>query len=208
MSQSALKYHEAEEQNDSEPKRRGRPRSQTSKKAILDATNRLLLHGSVQDLSIEGIAKKAGVGKTTIYRWWPNKVAIVLDALNAQLGKTPPLPSTSSKEDAVRKQLERFIRLLKGKNGKIAIEAMAEAQSDEESLTIFYENFMLQHEQILADLIEEGKSNGEFRKNMDTSLAVDMIYGAIVYRLMSGAEALDDAFSKGLPEEAVHILKA
>lgn len=208
MSQSALKYHEAEQQSDTKSKRRGRPRSQTSKKAVLDATNRLLLHGSVQELSIEGIAKKAGVGKTTIYRWWPNKVAIVLDALASQVGKTPPLPTTSTKADAVRKQLERFIRLLKGKNGKIVIEAMAEAQSDEASLTIFYENFMLQHEQILADLIEEGKGTGEFRKGLDTSLAVDMIYGAIVYRLMSGAEALDDTFSNGLPEEAVHILKA
>ncbi|MAF68348.1 MAG: TetR family transcriptional regulator [Micavibrio sp.] len=208
MSQQAHKYHEAETKSEGEKRRRGRPRSQTSKKSVLDATNRLLLHSSVQDLSIEGIAKKAGVGKTTIYRWWPNKVAIVLDALVSQMGNITPLPTTASKAEAVEKQLERFIRLLKGKNGKIVIEAMAEAQSDEESLTVFYERFMLQHEKILADLIEAGKLSGEFRKDLDTSLAVDMIYGSIVYRLMSGAETLDDTFTKNMPVEALFILKA
>ncbi len=55
--------------------RKGRPRSLKSKAAILKATNALLLHMSVQELSIEAIAKKAKVGKTTIYRWWPNKTA-------------------------------------------------------------------------------------------------------------------------------------
>ncbi|MAM35137.1 MAG: TetR family transcriptional regulator [Micavibrio sp.] len=206
MNAQNLKYHEAEK-DEEQTRKRGRPRSQTSKNAILDATNRLLLHSSVQDLSIEGIAKKAGVGKTTIYRWWPHKVAIVLDALSHQLGKTPPLPTTSTKSDAVVKQLERFMRLLKGKNGKILIEAMAEAQSDKETLVTFYESFMLQHEQVLADLIEDGKASGEFRPDIETALAVDMIYGSIVYRLMSGAETLDSQFTSKLPNEALHILQ-
>ena len=99
------------------------------------------------------------------------------------------------------------MRLLKGKNGKILIEAMAEAQSDKEVLVTFYESFMLQHEQVLADLIEEGKESGEFRPDIETALAVDMIYGSIVYRLMSGAETLDTQFTSKLPEEAIHILK-
>ena len=75
MSNASMKYHEPAISEDEE-KRRGRPRSETSKKSILNAVNRLLLHSSVKALSIEAIAKKAGVGKTTIYRWWPNKVAV------------------------------------------------------------------------------------------------------------------------------------
>ena len=100
------------------------------------------------------------------------------------------------------------MRLLKGKNGKILIEVMAEAQANEETLTLFYENFMLQHEETLANLIEGGKENGEFRKDLSTALAVDMIYGSIVYRLMSGAETLDAEFTENLPKEALNILKA
>lgn len=206
MTTATLRYHEPEDSQDNEIKRRGRPRSQTSRKAILNATNRLLLQHSVQELSIEAIAKKANVGKTTIYRWWPNKVAVVVDALVYQLGNTPPLPSTATFAEAVERQLERFMRLLKGKNGKILIEAMAEAQSSQETLSTFYETFMLQHEEILADLIEKGKNAGEFRAELDTAMAVDMIYGAIVYRLMSGAETLESSFVDHLPQEALHIL--
>ena len=206
MSNSAMKYHEPSSSDDQE-KRRGRPRSETSKKSILNAVNRLLLLTSVKDLSIEAIAKKAGVGKTTIYRWWPNKVAVVLDALLYQLGNTPALPTSATKAEAITNQLERFMRLLKGKNGKILIEVMAEAQANEETLTLFYENFMLQHEETLANLIEDGKENGEFRKEISTALAVDMIYGSIVYRLMSGAETLDQDFTTNLPLEALNILQ-
>ncbi len=201
-----MKYHEPSSSDDQE-KRRGRPRSETSKKSILNAVNRLLLLTSVKDLSIEAIAKKAGVGKTTIYRWWPNKVAVVLDALLYQLGNTPALPTSATKAEAITNQLERFMRLLKGKNGKILIEVMAEAQANEETLTLFYENFMLQHEETLANLIEDGKENGEFRKEISTALAVDMIYGSIVYRLMSGAETLDQDFTTNLPLEALNILQ-
>ncbi len=206
MSASTLKYHEPTPSEDGQ-KRRGRPRSETSKKSILNAVNRLLLLSSVKDLSIEAIAKKAGVGKTTIYRWWPNKVAVILDALLSQFGSMQDLPTSSTTAQSVKNQLERFMRLLKGKNGKILIEIMAEAQSSEETLTLFYENFMLQHEEIMANLIEEGKEKGEFRKNLNTALAVDMIYGSIVYRLMSGAETLDEEFTENLPKEAINILK-
>ena len=70
--------------------RKGRPRSEKSRAAILKATNSLLLHMSVQELSIEAIAKRAKVGKTTIYRWWPNKTAVVMDALASQPGVDTP----------------------------------------------------------------------------------------------------------------------
>ena len=58
----------------------GRPRCKVARGAILAATVRLLRETSVRDLAIESIAREAGVGKATIYRWWPNKTAIVIDA--------------------------------------------------------------------------------------------------------------------------------
>ncbi len=82
----------AREQGDM-PARKGRPRSEKSKKNILKATSSLLLHMSVQELSIEAIAKKAKVGKTTIYRWWPNKTAVIMEALSNQPGMQSPMPT-------------------------------------------------------------------------------------------------------------------
>ena len=76
-------------------------RSEASRSAILEATIELLNETTVQKLSIEAIAKRAGVGKTTIYRWWPSKAAVVIDAfMEHHLVKTP-VPEGVSVRDAL-----------------------------------------------------------------------------------------------------------
>ncbi len=185
----------------------GRPRSEHVHQSILDATNKLLLHSPVRDISIEAIAKKAGVGKTTIYRRWPNKIAIILDAISGPMGVIPAPVSGGNAKDLLVRQLERFTRLTRGRGGKVIAEVMAEAQGAPEMTTLFFQNFMVQHEEILASIIEQGKSSRDFREGLDTALAVDMIYGAIFYRLMSVSDPLDQNFSDSLIMEVLRILK-
>jgi len=131
-----------ENEQDAPQGRKGRPRSEKSRKAILKATNALLLHQSVQELSIEAIAKKAKVGKTTIYRWWPNKTAVVMDSLIEQPGMQSPMSTPKDNTEAVVMQLEKLIRLLDSKNGETIAQLFSEAQGDETSLKIFEENFL------------------------------------------------------------------
>ncbi len=185
----------------------GRPRSEKSKHSIIDATNKMLLHMSVRDVSIEAIAKKAGVGKTTIYRWWPNKVGLILDAVSGPMGVLPAPVESADPKDSLLKQLERFSRICRGRGGKIIAELYAEAQGDPELQALFFEKFMLQHEQILASIIQSGKKSGVFRQDLDTALAVDMIYGSVFYHLMSSPEPLDQNFSNNLIMESLRILK-
>ena len=83
------------------PRRPGRPRSEASRQAILDATKRLLDTETVRDLSIERIAKEAGVGKTTIYRWWPSKAAVVIDAFFEAVVPKTPFPEGTSAAEAI-----------------------------------------------------------------------------------------------------------
>lgn len=176
----------------------GRPRSEQARQAILDATNKLLLHMSVRDISIEAIAKKAGVGKTTIYRWWPSKVAIILDALSGPMNVLPAPVSGQDARDLLSRQIERFGRLSRGRGGKVIAEVFAEAQGNAEMLQLFYQGFMLQHEEIMANIIEQGKQNAQFRADLDTAMAVDMVYGAIFYRLMSNPAPLEQNFIDAL----------
>lgn len=176
----------------------GRPRSEQARQSITDATNKLLLHMSVRDISIEAIAKKAGVGKTTIYRWWPNKVAIILEAISGPMNVLPAPVSGESAKDLLVKQIERFGRLSRGRGGKVIAEVFAEAQGNAEMLSMFYQNFMLQHEEIMANIIDQGKIAGEFRNDLDTVMAVDMIYGAIFYRLMSNTAPMEQGFIDAL----------
>lgn len=194
--------------------KRGRPRSDKSRDSILRATNALLQNKAVRDLSIEAIAKKAGVGKTTIYRWWPNKVAVVLDALNTQIetqnGSAQQKKTTASTDvfDAFAFHLDRLFHVFQGKTGRIVSEAMAEAQSSPEAVKIFYDCFLLDFEKELYELIEQGKAQKSIKAGIDADTFVDMVYGAIIYRFMSGAQTLDMAFVEKLKNHSLLLLGA
>ncbi len=188
--------------------KKGRPRSKKSQKAILDSTNKLLLHMSVQELSIEAIAKKAKVGKTTIYRWWPNKTAIVMDALENQPGMQTPLPTAANDTEALTMQLEKLIRLLDSNNGTTIAQLFSEAQTSEQSQKIFENNFLSPLIDAIEFSIEEGKKNGDFRKDLETKTAIDMLCGPIFFRLLAHPYDLDASFRTSYPSEAIKILMA
>ncbi len=186
--------------------KKGRPRSEKSRKAILNATNKLLLQTSVQELSIEAIAKKAKVGKTTIYRWWPNKTAVVMDALAAQPGMQTPLPTASSHTEAVIMQMEKLIRLVDSNNGKTIAQLFSEAQASEAALKIFKDNLLEPLMDAILYSIEEGQKLGEFRTSISPAMAVDILCGPIFFRLMAHPEDLNDTFRKEYPSEAIKII--
>jgi AcrR family transcriptional regulator len=186
----------------------GRPRSEASRGAILDATRRLMTHTSIRDLSIEAIAKKAGVGKTTIYRWWPNKVAVVIEAYADQMDMHMLTAGNESARAALIRQIERFIRQLRGKNGRIVADLLAEAQSDVRVLEQFNRFYMDSRRAALHQTIAQGQKSGDLSENMNTATAADMVLGTVILRLMSGEDAIDEAFAATYPLMAADALRA
>lgn len=204
MSNEALQS--IDETNENNSRRAGRPRSESSKRAILEATRRLLTHTSVQKLSIEAIAKKASVGKTTIYRWWPNKTAVIVDAVFSQPSFHNILPTPSSASDGIRAQIEKLGRQLSGKNGRIVAEILGESQAEPEALRIFIETFLQDRYNSLNALLEAGKNNGEFAVDLDTETAIDVILGPIFFRLISGQE-IDDTVTHQVTQLLLKTLR-
>jgi AcrR family transcriptional regulator len=188
--------------------RKGRPRSQKSKTAILKATNSLLLHTSVQDLSIEAIARKAKVGKTTIYRWWPNKTAIVMEALMNQPGLQTALPTPRNNAEAVIMQLEKLIRLLDSKSGETISQLFSEAQNDDKAHAIFAQSFLTPLIDAIEFSIEQGIKDKEFRASLNTKLAVDLLCGPLFFRLMAHPADMTEEFQSTYPREAVRLISA
>lgn len=166
--------------------RKGRPRSDTSRRAILEATRRLLSHTTVQKLSIEAIAKKAGVGKTTIYRWWPSKASVAMDAIFSQPGFQNILPTPASAEDGIVNQLEKIVAQLNGKNGRVVAQIISEIQDDHDAVENFHRYYMQARCFQLAKLIDEGVRSGEFKTDIDIETTVDALIGPVFFRLMSG----------------------
>lgn len=187
--------------------RPGRPRSEKARKAILDSTRKLLTQMSMNDLSIEAIAKKAKVGKTTIYRWWPSKAAVAMEAFLEQPGIQNIVPTSSTAAEAVQRQLESLIRQLRGQNGRIIAGIIAESQSDASVLDLLYDRFLKDRVGNLYQFVEEGIKNGEFKK-MDSDVAVDMVLAPLFMRILSGEHGIDASFAERFPAQAVKGISA
>lgn len=181
----------------------GRPRSVESQQAILNATWKLLMEGTVRDLSIEAIAREAGVGKTTIYRWWSSKTAVVIDAFLAKVTSEIPFPKEYKAAQALKGQVISLVKAFSGDYGRIVGEIIAEGRGDKEALKSFRERFLLPRRAIALAVIERGIQSGEFDPNLDPEMAMDILYGPIYYRLLVGHLPLDEKFAIALGERAL-----
>lgn len=184
----------------------GRPRSLLARKAILDATARLLERVPLKNLAIESIAREAGVGKSTIYRWWPNKAAIVIDAFFEEVELRTAFEKAPTAVAAIHDQVVRMVHTIGGPIGRIAAQIIAEGQSDPSVLEHFKAVFLRGRRAAVTELVRAGIAAGEFRADLDIELAIDLIYGPIWYRLMVGHQPLDDELAARLPLLSISAL--
>ena len=194
----------------SETPRRGRPRrvAATSHQDILDAVYELLQAKSVRDLTIEEVARRAGVGKPTIYRWWPSKAALVMDMFEERVVPQYGVPREDATAEAtIRGQVQTLIRLLNGFFGKVSADIVAEGQSDPDVLREYRERYLLKRRAYSRGLVERAKASGEFRKDADPELLIDMVYGPIYYRLFVGHQPLDKRFGDALVDGVMASVK-
>jgi AcrR family transcriptional regulator len=188
-------------------KRIGRPRSEESKVAILDAVWKLLETTTLRDLSIEAIARESGVGKTTIYRWWPNKAAVVMEAFLEKVSPEIQFPEGVSATEAIAHQMQTLINAFSGEYGRIVAQIVAEGQACPETLASYRDRFLYPRRTAATAIVRQGIVNGEFDPSLDPELAIDILYGAIYFRLLVGHLPLDRRFAEKLPQEALEVLK-
>lgn len=173
----------------------GRSRSDASRVAILDATLKLLETMPLQQISIESIAREAGVGKATIYRWWSSKAAVVIEAfLHTHLSHTPMTKGGSPRE-ALTSHIHLLVDEYNGWSGRIVSQILAEGQCDPDVLREFRERFWYGRRAVVREVIEDARRLGEFRSDMDTELQMDILYAPIYFRLLVGHLPLDKKFA-------------
>jgi AcrR family transcriptional regulator len=186
------------------PKRVGRPKSEAadSHDAILDAVYALLQETSVRQLTMEAVAKRAGVGKPTLYKWWPSKGALVFAMFHERMASTTPPTSTNlTFEEAIRARVVRLIAEFRGVFGKVMAELIAEGQSDPAVLQeLFDRHIAIRRGQVVAD-IERAKANKELRSEVNAELLVDQIFGPIYYRLVLRLRPFDMAWGEALIDQ-------
>jgi AcrR family transcriptional regulator len=178
-------------------------RSETSRKAILEATSELLADTSVQKLSIEAIAKRAGVGKTTIYRWWPSKATVVIDAFVEHHLVHTPIRDDLPVREAMTDHLSSLAEQYSGPQGRLVAQIIAESQYDETTLHEFRERFWDGRRAATRGLVERGVRDGDLRDDVDPGLIAELVYSAVYVRLLFGYGTLDRAFAESVVEVAL-----
>jgi AcrR family transcriptional regulator len=174
----------------------GRPRSEESKQSILRSTLKLLQQdGGFAELSIEAIAADAGVGKTTVYRWWPTKAALVADAFSASADNELRFPDTGNVRSDMSLQMRRLIRIFRSDRGKIVAALLAGGQSDEELIEAFRERFLWPRRRQAYQTLQRGIDRGELPPDSDLDLILDSLYGPIYMRFLIRHAKLDENFA-------------
>ena len=186
---------------------RGRRRSPTSHQAIVRATQELLVADGYRALTIEGVAARAGVGKQTIYRWWPSRAALVLEAYLAGSDTVDtPRARTSTRAD-VQALLEWLVRVLAQPiGGRVLAGLVADLKDDAELAGRFHRDVVPARRRAMLTALERGRARGEIRPHADLELAVDALHGAVFYRLLLSGGPLDASFTRAVADQVLEGL--
>lgn len=182
----------------------GRPRSEKSREAIMTATRALLNEGDSK-LTIEAIAKRAGVGKPTLYRWWPTLADIVLEALLSQAEDHIITPPFTSLRATLRQFLMDSLREINAGAGTHLRFLMAQAQADEGFRERFRDHFVSKRRAVLLSIFHQAVDHGEMDATRNLELLVDLVFGAKWYRLLTGHAAMDTPFADELTDMIVRL---
>jgi len=193
------------QEDGSRPSPIGRPRSETaaSHAAIMDAVYELLKVKAARDLTMDAIAKRANVGKPTLYKWWPSKAALIMAMFHERLVRHSEAPVAATAEEAIRTKMRRLIKEFNGLFGKVVADLIAEGQGDPAILQEFYERHIsLRRASTVAD-IERGKVAGEFSADADAELLVDAIFAPAYYRLLLRSAPLTEKYGNDLIDQVL-----
>jgi AcrR family transcriptional regulator len=178
---------------------RGRRRDDDAKKRILQASLELLEEFGFANTTVEAIAERAGTGKATVYRWWPDKSAVMIEGLREALPQELPLPNTGNFHQDIRFQLRNVLRLLHGHRGRVFKAFILAAQHDPEIAAIF-QTIWCEPRRRDAKIALERYQNTALRENLDLDVVLDVIYGPMYCRLLLGPRPMSVEYTDALAD--------
>ena len=185
---------------------RGRPRDEIARSRILAAALEVLEDTCFASTTTDAIAERAGASKATIYRWWPGKAAVLLEALREAVAQELPFPDTGDLKQDIRLQLQNFVKLLNGRRGRTFKAFIAAAQSDPEIAETFRSVWMKPRRAQTKAVLERHQTEGRLQAEADLEIVLDLIYGPFYLRVLSGNGSLTAAYADAIAELAFQAL--
>lgn len=172
----------------------GRPRSEKARAAVIHSALVLLKRLGFHALTIEAVAARAGVGKATIYRWWPTKADLVVDCFVAAVEKELRFPAAPTVMESIRKQMLRWAPIFRSPLGQIVATVIGAGQSDPEILAAFRAHWVEPRRIELRRRLRSAMKNGEIRRDLNPDTVLDLLYGPLYLRLLLKHAPLDEKF--------------
>ncbi|SFS35652.1 DNA-binding transcriptional regulator, AcrR family [Paenibacillus sp. 453mf] len=170
--------------------KKGRPRDVTIQHSILSVAYELLLESGFEEVTIEKIAERAGVSKATIYKWWPNKAAVVADGFFEGAASRLPVPDTGSVKEDILTHAINLSLYMSGKEGKVISELIGHGQVNSTLIEVFRQYYIQPRRAEAAGILRKGIERGELSAELDVDSSLDLLYGPLFYRLLVTGEPL------------------
>jgi AcrR family transcriptional regulator len=160
----------------------------------------LLAKKGFSEFTIEAVAARASVGKATVYRWWPDKAALIADAFASSTTRKLHFPDTGSVRTDMSQQMRQLVKILLSRRGRIVSAMLGAGQSDSNLIAAFRERFLKPRRQEAYATLRRGILRGQLGKNVDMNLILDSLYGPIYMRFLIRHDKLTPEFVDGLCE--------
>ena len=168
--------------------------------SILRAVSDALAEGEYHQLTIEDVAARAGVGKSTIYRWWKHKSELVLDAFKQRTAGIFELDASQSLRSNLVQQLTLLVQALNHPVGRALLVVMA---NHRELAADFFQQYLLPRRKQTHQLIQQAIECGELRADYPFDLMLDTLYGPIHYQIIFFNRMPDDQYIQNLVDMAL-----
>jgi AcrR family transcriptional regulator len=180
--------------------RRGRPRSIETTNAILESAYTLMATTGLAATTIDAVARHSNVSKMTIYKWWPSREALLIDAFLHHAAQMLPLPPASAGTAVARarRHAAAYAEALQGEFGKVQLAVISECISKTGSAELFYARYLQFRRDALVEMIASGQKDGSILAEGPPEDLYDAIYGSLFYRYVFGIAPITPAYARNL----------
>jgi AcrR family transcriptional regulator len=185
--------------------RRGRPRSAETTAAILTSSYELMADAGLAAANIDAIARHSNVSKMTIYKWWPSREALLIDAFLDRASLLLPLSGSGSPAARLRQHVAAYAEALRGEFGRVQLAVISECIASTGSAELFYERYLLFRRAALVEIIAAGQADGSIAATGSPSDLYDALFGSLFYRYVFGIKPLSPAAARHLVDTLLQL---
>ena len=194
---------------------RARQPTERVRRVALATTTDLLDEVGLDNFSMDDVVKRSGLSKSTLYRWWPSKGSLAFDAFQEKIHSLAdsmeefmPYEDRGQARQELLTQVQGMLRLLAlTDNGKTLADLIAEGRRDDQVAESFRTDFLMPRRRRSREIIQRELARHGTPEAVDADIALDLLYGAIYFRLLVGHAPLDEEFGRKIVDFVVNGLQ-